>query len=335
VVVELPQADIFAGINALAPFAALLVAIAAIISVIVVLFTSNRLLRPLTDLTEFAQRMSRGDWLYRASEESTDEVGMLAASLNRMGEDLSNLYRSLEDRVEERTRQVRTAAEVARVVISAPSMDDLLRSAVELIKSQFGYYHVSIFLLDERGEFAELVESTGEIGQVLKARGHRLEVGSQSVIGWVTANNQPRVVSDVSQDETHFKNELLPETRSETAVPLQVGGRVLGALDVQSTESDAFSAQDIEILQTLADQLCAAIQNASLAAISTSAAERAHLISEMTSEMSGLMDVEEVMQTAAQALHRMLGQPEIVVRLHSPDDWASFYSEQPTERVSE
>jgi GAF domain-containing protein len=240
---------------------------------------------------------------------------VLAAGLNRMADDLSGMYQSLEARVEERTKQIRIAAAVARAVVSTPVLDDLLRRAVELIRDRFGYYHVSIFMLDEEGKSAVLRESTGEVGSALKARGHRLAVGSQSIIGWVTANNQPRVASDVSSDPVHFKNELLPETRAEAAVPLQVGGTVLGALDVQSTNPGAFSPDDIEVLQTLADQLSAAIQNARLAQSSAMAADRSRVISEVTGQFSGMLDVDSVLRTAAHALHRALGQPEIVVRL--------------------
>ncbi len=315
VVAELPQADVYADLNSLAPFSIALIAIAALLSVLVVVFVTNRMLRPLGTLTQLAERITHGDWTYRAPEERNDELGALAAGLNRMADDLSGMYQSLEAQVEERTQQIRTAAAVARAVVSTPVLDDLLRRAVELIRDRFGYYHVSIFMLDDEGKSAVLRESTGEVGSALKARGHWLAVGSQSIIGWVTANNEPRVASDVSSDPVHFKNELLPETRSEAAVPLQVGGTVLGALDVQSTNPGAFSAEDIEVLQTLADQLSAAIQNARLAQASAMAADRSRVMSEVTGQFSGILDVDSVLRTAAHALHRALGQPEIVVRL--------------------
>lgn len=315
VVVELPQIEVFSDLNALAPFTAALVGSAAILTVILVGLSSNRLLRPLTELVQFSGRLARGEWQHRVPEDRDDELGQLAGAFNRMAIDLSGIYQSLEDRVEARTQQIRTAAEVARAVTSIPTLNDLLRRAVDLIKERFAYYHASIFLLDESSQFAILRESTGEIGAALKARGHQLEVGSQSVIGWVTENNAPRVVSDVQDDPLHFKNELLPETRSEAAVPLQVGGRVLGALDVQSTDPDAFQPEDLEVLQTLADQLSAAIQNAGLAQTSAEAADRARLISEVTTQLSGQLDIERVLRTTAQALHTNLGGPEIVIKL--------------------
>lgn len=323
IVYEIPQDQIYAGLATLAPFTAALILAAVVFTVVVVIVATNRLLRPLGPLTEFAGRISRGDWDYRVPDASQDELGILARTFNRMADDLSGMYRSLEARVEERTRQVRTASEVARAVISTPNLEDLMRRAVELIRDRFGYYHAAIFLLDDGGENAVLRAATGEVGAALIARGHTLGVGSTSIIGWVTSHNEPRVASDVSRDPIHFKSELLPGTRSEAAVPLQVGGRVLGALDVQSLEANAFNPEDLAMLQTLADQLSAAIQNARLAQTSALAADRARLITEATTQMAGVLDMNRVLETAASVLHRALGQPEIIVRLVGPADGGS------------
>jgi HAMP domain-containing protein len=315
VITEVPQDIVFADLNSLLPFTVTTVVLAAALSLIVIVVATSRMLRPLGRLAEFAQRISKGDWSYRVPEDRNDEIGLVSGSLNRMAEELSQIYTTLETRVNSRTQQIQTAAQVARAVTSIPTLDDLLRQAVNLIRERFDYYYVSIFLLDRSGKDAILREATGEVGQALIARGHRLSVGSQSIIGWVTANNQPRIASDVGDDPVHFRNELLPETRSELAVPLQVGGTVLGALDVQSTSSDTFKSEDLEILQTLADQLSAAIQNARLAQVSMEAADRSRLISEVTGQLSGLLDVDQVLSTAAQSLHRALGEPEIMIQL--------------------
>ena len=317
IVTELPQTDIFAEVNTLAPFSIALVAAAAIITVLAVSFAASRLLRPLGSLSEFANRLAQGEWTYRVPLERTDELGALAFSLNQMAEELSNVYRSLEERVEERTRQIRTASEVARAVISSPSLDDLLRRAVDLIRQQFHFDYVSIFLIEEEGDFAQLQEATGDIGGALKAQGYIVPVGSASIIGWVTSNNQPRLVSDVQPDSAALRRDLMPDTRSELAVPLQTSGRVLGAIDVQSSSRDAFRQQDIEVLQTLADQLSAAILNARLAQLSATAADRARLVSEVTRELSGPMEVDEVLERAAKALQRGLGNPEVMVKIYT------------------
>ena len=320
IVTELPQAYIFSEANALAPFTIAMITGASLLSIVIVGFVANRfLLRPLRNLTELAERLSRGDWSFRVPSDRDDEIGALAHSLNTMADELNNLYQSLEDRVEERTRQVRTAGEVARAVISIASLDDLLRRAVELIQQQFKYDYVSIFLIEEDGDFAALHEATGEIGKALAAEGYIVPVGSASIIGWVTNNNQPRLVTDIQVDDPKLRRDLMKDMRSELAVPLQTGGRVLGAMNVQSSKIDAFRPQDLEMLQTLADQLSAAILNARLAKISAIAADRARLVSEVTSELSGSLEIEEVLEKAARALQRGLGNPEVIIKIHGEE----------------
>ncbi|MES0340608.1 MAG: GAF domain-containing protein, partial [Anaerolineales bacterium] len=320
IVTELPQSDIFADVNALAPFTIAMIVGASIFSIGVVAFVANRfLLRPLLNLTELAERLSRGDWSFRVPSDRDDEIGALAHSLNSMADELNSLYQSLEDRVEERTRQVRTAGEVARAVISIASLDDLLRRAVDLIQQQFNYDYVSIFLIEEDGDFAALHEATGEIGKALAAEGYIVPVGSASIIGWVTSNNQMRLVTDIQAEDTELRRDLMPDMRSELAVPLQTSGRVLGAMNVQSSNSDTFRPQDVEMLQTLADQLSAAILNARLAKISALAADRARLVSEITSELSGSLEIEDVLEKAARALQRGLGNPEVIIKIHGEE----------------
>jgi HAMP domain-containing protein/putative methionine-R-sulfoxide reductase with GAF domain len=319
-VVELVTSDIFSSLSDLAPFMAILIAIAAIFTLSIAFMATNRMLQPLTSLAEFANRISLGEWLYRVSDDRDDELGALASSLNRMAEELGTLYQSLESRVEDRTRQIRTASEVARAIISIPNLDELLRQAAQLIKDRFGYDHVSIFLLDSTGQYAELRESAGEIGGITRPSGYEVEVNSQTLVGWVIENNSPRVVTDTSDEPELFKSGLLRGARTQVSVPLQVAGRSLGIIDVQNIKLENIQQEDLEVLQTLADQLSSAIENARLAQESADAAERARLISEITTQLSGILEPQQVLQTAAYALHRALGNAEIVVKLVPPDE---------------
>lgn len=320
IVVELPEADIFSGLITLAPFMFALILIVAIITLIIVVLITNRTLQPLTSLAQFANRISRGEWQHRLEANREDELGALAAALNRMAEELGALYQSLEAKVEERTRQVRTASEVAHAIISIPSLDELLRQAVLLIRERFGYDHVSIFLIDQESRFAVLRESAGEINGHSHSRGRKLEIGSQTMIGWVMNEKKAKIIAEDSQDQNEYSDELLTGALSEAAIPLQIAGQPLGALDVQSVHKNTFKKEELEVLQTLADQLSAAIENARLAQESANAAERARLVSEITSQLSGLMDPQLVLQTATQALHRALGGAEIIVKLTTPED---------------
>ncbi len=171
---------------------------------------------------------------------------------------------ALEETVRRRTAQLTAAADIGRAATGSLDLDALLNQTVDLIRDRFGYYHSSIFLIDDTGENAVVRASTGEIGQLLKERQHTLVIGSPSVIGAATAQRQPRVSLEVEKDAQHFKNPLLPETRSELGIPLIVGDRLLGALDVQSKTSNAFTAADVSVLQTLADQIAVAVNNAEL-----------------------------------------------------------------------
>ncbi len=123
---------------------------------------------------------------------------------------------------------------------------------------------MSVFLVDGTAAWAEIAASTGAAGQALLGRRHKLAVGSASIVGWVTANRMPRVTPNVADDPFYFRNPALPDTQSEMAVPLMIGQRLIGALDVQSTEQDAFGEGDIRVVEAIAGDLAFAIDHARL-----------------------------------------------------------------------
>jgi len=166
--------------------------------------------------------------------------------------------------LEHLTAQLKAAARMSRAAVFVHDLDALLSEATHMIHELFGFYHSGIFLLDESGEYAVLQASNSEGGQRMLANGHKLRVGQQGVVGYVTGTGEPRIALDVGADATHFRNPLLPETRSEVALPLKVGERVIGALDVQSRQEAAFDEDDVMVLQMMADQLAVTIENARL-----------------------------------------------------------------------
>ena len=163
-----------------------------------------------------------------------------------------------------RTIQLQTAAEVARAATSILDINELLPNVVELIRNHFEYYYVGIFLIDEQKEWADLRAATGEMGIKMIDTGHRLKVEDSSMIGWCLTHKEARIALDVGEDAVRFANPLLPLTRSEMALPLITHGEVIGAMTIQSVESAAFSQVDITALQTMADQVANAIENARL-----------------------------------------------------------------------
>lgn len=235
------------------------------------LLISRTIARPLLLLAETTRQIAVGDLERAVPVEREDEVGELARAFNMMTERLRELVASLEERVAERTRGLQTAAEVSRATTSVLDPDRLLREVVELVRERFDLYYVGLFLLDEQQQYAVLRAGTGEAGREMIARGHRLEVGGDSMIGQCVARAEARIALDVGAEAKRFDNPLLPLTRSEMALPLRSRGRVLGAMTVQSEKEAAFDEADIAVMQTMADQVAVAIDNARLFA-STQAA---------------------------------------------------------------
>jgi GAF domain-containing protein len=222
------------------------------------------------------EKISSGDLTARANINTQDETGVLADAFNSMAENLSEVLVTLEERVNERTDELQKAnktnlrraarfeaiARLAHAISNTQELEILLPQITEIISGEFEYYHVGIFLLDTRKEYAVLVAANSEGGQRMLARNHRLLVGETGIVGYATRSGQPRIALNVGQDAAYFNNPDLPSTRSEVALPLRFGDEIIGALDVQSTEQNAFSEEDINIFSALADQVSVAIQNA-------------------------------------------------------------------------
>ncbi len=166
--------------------------------------------------------------------------------------------------LERRIVQIRTAAEISRSISTLTDTQSLLDQVVELIRSRFDLYYAGVFLMDQDNEYAILKAGTGEAGKKMIANGHKLSAGSQSMIGWTVANRQARIALDVGQEAVRFDNPYLPLTRSELALPILAGDRVIGALTIQSTWPSAFDQDDVTVLQGIADSLGTAIENARL-----------------------------------------------------------------------
>ena len=171
-------------------------------------------------------------------------------------------HKELLGAYEHRSMLLQTAADISKSAIAILAPDQLMQKTVDLITERFGYYYVGIFLVDDLREFAVLQAGVGKPGKKMLAAGHKLAVGNDSMIGWCVVNAKARIALDVGEDAVRFNNPYLPKTRSEMALPLVVQGIAIGGLTVQSLAEAAFSEEDIAILQSMADQLAIAIQNA-------------------------------------------------------------------------
>ncbi len=271
VIVQQQEAVIAQNMQSFLVFSWVVIGVGGAVLLVLGFLTIRRAFSPIASLTETAQAITAGDLTRVAVIESEDEIGALAQAFNAVTARLNNLIGSLEARVAERTQEVERRAEylaitggVSQAVASILDVGTLLDRVAHLISERFGFYHAGIFLLDDVREWAVLSAVSSEGGEHMLARGHRLRVGEQGIVGYVSGSGRARIALDVDEDVVWVKNPDLPETRSEMALPLTVGQEVIGVLDVQSQEAEAFRPEDIATLRILADQIAVAIRNAQL-----------------------------------------------------------------------
>jgi GAF domain-containing protein/uncharacterized membrane protein len=221
----------------------------------------------------------------------------------------------LIEETRKRALQLQTAAEIARDISGSLDVSELLAKAIALIRERFNFYHAAVFLIDPSGTFAVIREATGEAGAQMKRASHKLKVGSKSIVGYVTGSGEHLVVNDTRRDATYYANPLLPDTRSEIAIPLKVGQRVVGALDVQSDKAYAFSADDINVLRILADQLAVAVVNSELFAETQEHLSQHRLLHHVTTAAASGTTLEEALNSAAQGLQVTLGGDRVAILL--------------------
>lgn len=237
------------------------------------------LTRPIAELRDAAEAFSQGRWETRLSVRGQDELSRLAQAFNTMAEQLQQLYRELEARVQVRTaelaqraRELEAAAQVAREATAFRGVEELLASVVGLIAEAFAYDHVSVYLMDEQGKNLILSAASSEAGKALVRSGFRQKVG-EGVVGTAAKTGLPRIVSDVRSDPDYLSLPGLGAVQSEVAIPMRVGERVVGVLDLESYRPQAFPATSVTIMQTLADQITLALENARLLSASQQAVE--------------------------------------------------------------
>jgi signal transduction histidine kinase/HAMP domain-containing protein len=271
---EQAQAEAFAPEDALATMLVGTTLAVALLTTLLAAVVTRQITRPIVRLTMRAVEIANGDLEQTVLVDRRDEIGILARAFNIMTAELRTLYNGLEQKVAERTTQLREAnrrlryramqlavsAEVGRVATSILDLDILLSRVVELIRDYYHFAYVAIFLLDDTGQWAILREGSGELGNTLKAKGQWLSVGEPNLVGQVAEKGELRVLSRANvQSGSSFH---LPPTHLEAAFPLRIGGRTIGVLDIHSTHADAFNDDDVRVLQGVADQIAIAIENA-------------------------------------------------------------------------
>lgn len=275
---------------------------------------------PLTNLTQTATQIADGRLDLRAEMDQEDEVGVLADAFNRMTAQIQELVNTLEQRVQDRTRALATSTEVGRRLSTILEQEALMKEVVEEVQSAFGYYHVHIYLFGDDGEALQMMAGTGEAGRQMLADDHQIPYG-EGLVGRAAKENRIVLVPDVSQAPDWLPNPLLPDTRAEAAVPISSGEAVLGVLDVQDDMIGSLEDVDVEALQSIANQVAIALQNARLYEEIEHRAQREARINEISRRILSTGDMQSAMQVAIRELGRASGAEKTRVRLTTlPDD---------------
>ncbi len=305
------DATIIAGLTRTMFVSLFVLAVGFILSFLV----SNSIVTPILELVGVAEALGRGDRSVRGKV-APDEIGVLGETLNNTVTQLDQLYTNLELQVADRTRALEVSSEVSRRLSTILNLDQLVREVVEQLRQAFGYYHVQIYLYDTNYENLVMVGGTGDAGREMLARGHHIARG-RGLVGRAAGNNKTILVSDTSRDPGWLPNPLLPNTRSEVALPISVGDNILGVLDVQHDVINGLKEEDANLLQSIANQVAVAIQNARAYARAQFQAEHEMVLADVTQKIQQATSIDDVLQVAVRELGQVLNARRSSVELHN------------------
>lgn len=286
----------------------------AILAGLLGIFLARRLSAPLVELSNIASEVAGGNLTMVARVAGPAEIAQVASTFNEMTSRLREFITTLEQRVADRTKALATSAEVSRHLAAILDPRQLVGDVVKEVRTAFDYYYAQIYLLDEAGENLVIAGGTGEAGASMLARGHSVPVG-RGLVGRAADTNVSVLVPDVSQEEGWLPNEMLPETKTEAAVPISVGDQVLGVLDVQHNLVNGLTAEDVILLESLAGQVAISLQNARSYEESRSQAEMEALVNVIGQKIQRTTSVEETLQTAIRELGTAIGATRVRVNV--------------------
>jgi putative methionine-R-sulfoxide reductase with GAF domain len=288
-----------------------------IASIILAVILSREITRPVVQLTNTATEIATGKFDVLAEISSGDEIGTLAKTFNTM---TARLNEAFED-VRRRAAELATVAEVSTATSTILETKRLLQEVVDLTKARFNLYHSHIYLLDDRGENLVLAAGAGEPGRIMVTEGRSIPLSrEQSLVARAARERKGVTVNDVTQAADFLPNPLLPDTRSELAVPMVVGGNMIGVFDIQSEQVGRFTESDVNIQTTLAAQLATSVQNVRSFEQSKKQAELESMVNAIGQRIQRTTSIEETLQTAIRELGTALGASRVKANISAQKD---------------
>lgn len=314
---EVDQAEALQGVNAFLRLSLIALAATLIAAVVSGAAIARSISKPVVALAASAQSLAAGDLSRRTNVQRGDEIGLLSQTFDTMAEQLQALITGLEQRVAERTRALETSIQVSRRLSAATSPRQLAVDVVEQVQAAFGYYHAHIYFFDEQKENLIMAGGTGEAGAAMLASGHSIPRG-RGLVGRAAETNQSVLVPDVSQSIGWLPNPLLPETKSEAAVPISIGNQVLGVLDVQQNRVNGLDENDVALLEAIAAQIAISYQNARAYEQAQTQAEMEAIVNYVNQKIQAATTAEETLQVVLQEFPAVLGAQRAAITLQAP-----------------
>ncbi len=268
--------------------------------------TSRSITIPIAQLLGNVQKIMNRDFTQQKVLEREDEFGKLSQAFSLMTNLIKETYDQLEQRVTDSTKALSTSTEVSRRLSTAIGRKELVTEVINQVKTAFGYYHTQIYFYDGANQNLVMAGGSGEAGEMMLAQFHKVAKG-RGLVGRAAESNKPILVSDTSQNPEWLPNPLLPETKSEVTIPISIGNKVLGVLDVQHNIVNGLQQEDIDALRSIANQVAVAIQNIQSTESAAKRAAELQTVANISTAAASISNVEEMLQTVVNLTQRGFG----------------------------